>query len=215
MTDTGHGIPPEVRERIFEPFFTTKELGKGTGLGLATVHAVVKDHGGFVTVQSEVGAGSTFDVYLPADPALRTAAPAPLLSTALPRGRGELVLVVDDEPSIREITQQTLEAFGYRVVTAGDGASAIALYAKDAGKIALVITDLMMPIMDGAATIKVLMRMNPSIRIIAASGLEVAENVAGATSAGVRDFLPKPYSAPTLIQLVRKVLDRPVTPANG
>ena len=215
VTETGHGIPPEVRERIFEPFFTTKELGKGTGLGLATVHAVVKDHGGFVTVQSEVGAGSTFDVYLPADPALRTAAPAPLLSTALPRGRGELVLVVDDEPSIREITQQTLEAFGYRVVTAGDGASAIALYAKDAGKIALVITDLMMPIMDGAATIKVLMRMNPSIRIIAASGLEVAENVAGATSAGVRDFLPKPYSAPTLIQLVRKVLYRPVTPANG
>jgi hypothetical protein len=210
VSDTGCGISAEVRERIFEPFFTTKDVGKGTGLGLSTVHTVVKNHGGFLSLDSEVGEGSTFKAYLPADLLLRpgdsSASPA---QRELPRGHDELVLVIDDEYSILEITQQTLEAFGYRVITARNGAEAVSLYAKQARGIALVITDMMMPIMDGVATIHVLGCINPSVRIIAASGLELATNMAKANSAGVHDFLQKPYTAETLVRRVREVIDRP------
>ena len=212
VTDTGHGMPPEVRERIFEPFFTTKELGKGTGIGLATVHTVVKSHGGFLNVESEVGRGTTFKIYLPADPTLRAEEPASV-PIELPRGRNELVLVVDDEFSIRDITQQTLEAFGYRVITASDGAEAVALYAKRGSEIAVVLTDMMMPIMDGVATIQVLLRINPAVRIIAASGIDSGDTVAQASNAGVKHFLLKPYTTETLLKLFRELLDRPASPA--
>jgi PAS domain S-box-containing protein len=218
VIDTGHGIPPEVRDRIFEPFFTTKKLGKGTGIGLATVHTVVKSHGGFLNVESEIDRGTTFKIYLPADPTLHPEKPA-TTPVEIPRGRNELVLVVDDESAIRDITRQTLEAFGYRVLTAGDGADAVALYAKQAQQIAVVLTDMMMPLMDGVATIQVLTRINPAVRIIAASGIEIPENVGKATRAGVHDFLPKPCTAQALLQLVREVIDRPVIsaarPADG
>jgi PAS domain S-box-containing protein len=213
VADTGLGIPPEVRKRIFEPFFTTKEPGKGTGLGLATVHTVVKSHGGFLNVESEVGQGTTFKIYLPADPTLRTADSVHPFAADVSRGRDELVLVVDDEFSIRHITQQTLEAFGYRVITASDGVEAVALYAKQAQQIAIVLIDMMMPIMDGAATIQVLMRINPAIKIIAASGIDSGDDAAKASNAGVKHFLPKPYTAETLLKLLREVLDRPASPA--
>ncbi len=213
VTDTGVGIPPDVRERMFEPFFTTKEVGKGTGLGLATVHTVVKSHGGFLIVESEVGRGTTFKVYLPADPSGRPVATAHPFKANLPVGRDELVLVVDDEFSIRDITLQTLETFGYRVITASDGADAIALYAKHTQEIAVVLMDMMMPVMDGVVAIQVLKRINPSVRIIAASGLEIAENIAKASIAGAHDFLPKPFTAETLVKLVREVIDRPASPA--
>ncbi|HEX2852428.1 MAG TPA: PAS domain S-box protein [Opitutaceae bacterium] len=212
VSDTGSGISPEIRDRIFEPFFTTKEVGKGTGLGLATVHAIVKSHGGFITLHSEVGLGTTFKVYLPADPALRPAPPAPS-QVAPPRGQGELVLVVDDEAAVRQITQQTLEAFGYRVRTANDGAEAVSIYSKHAKEIALVITDMMMPVMDGAATIQVLQRLNPLVKIIAASGLNANENVTRAASLGVSNFLSKPYTSETMLTMLRKVLDQPAAPA--
>jgi CheY-like chemotaxis protein len=129
----------------------------------------------------------------------------------LPRGRDELVLVVDDESSIREITGQTLETYGYRVITASDGAEAIALYARQPGKIALVLTDMMMPVMDGTATIQVLKRINPSVRIIAASGIDSGATLAQSSQAGVHDFLVKPYTAETLLTLMRAVLDRPAS----
>ncbi|MBC8011719.1 MAG: PAS domain-containing protein [Burkholderiales bacterium] len=209
VADTGEGIPPEVREKIFEPFFTTKEVGKGTGIGLATVHTVVKGHGGFLSVESEVGRGTTFKIHLPADPLLRPVLTTPPVPVEPPRGRDELVLVVDDEFSIRDITRQTLEAFGYRVITAGDGAEALAIYAKQPTQIALVLTDMMMPVLDGATFSQVIMRINPDVRVIAASGLEVNENIAKATRVGVHDFLRKPYTAGTLLQLMREVLDRP------
>ena len=212
VTDTGEGIPPEIRERIFEPFFTTKEVGKGTGLGLATVHAIVKSHGGFVTVESEVGFGTTFKVYLPAKPAQLAAETARPKPADPPRGRNELVLVVDDEASIRDISKQTLETFGYRVITAGDGAEAVALYAKQARQIGVVIIDGMMPIMDGPAAIRALMRINPSVRIISASGLGQTEDIVQSTSGGATDFLPKPYLAETLLKRIREVLDRPAGP---
>jgi PAS domain S-box-containing protein len=212
VSDTGCGMTREVRERIFEPFFTTKEIGKGTGLGLATVHTVVKNHGGFLNLDSEVGEGSTFRIYLPADLSIHTADSTHPIKTELPLGKNELLLVIDDEYSILEITQQTLEAFGYRVITASNGAEAVALYAKQANLIGLVITDMVMPIMDGVATIHVLGCINPSVKIIAASGLELTENIAKASSAGVHDFLQKPYTAETLVRRVREVLDRPSYP---
>jgi PAS domain S-box-containing protein len=215
VIDTGQGIPPEVRERIFEPFFTTKELGKGTGLGLATVHTVVRSHGGFLNVESEMGRGTTFNIYLPANPVIELPDSAHPIAAVLPRGRDELILVVDDESSIREITQQTLETFGYRVVTAADGAEAVALYARRGSEIAMVITDMMMPIMDGPAAIQVLNRINPAVKIIAASGNDARDGVAKARSAGVMDLLRKPYTAATLLKLVRSVLDRPPSGPDG
>jgi PAS domain S-box-containing protein len=212
VADTGMGIPPEVRERIFEPFFTTKEFGHGTGIGLTTVHTIVKGHGGFLKVESEVGRGTTFQVYRPADPSTSAAEPVIPLPCEVPRGGNELVLVIDDEPAIRDITRQTLQGYGYRVLTASDGPEGIALYAQQQAEIAVVLTDMMMPLMDGTATIQVLTRINPAVRIIAASGLAAAENVARATAAGARDFLAKPFTAQTLRQMVRTVIDRPRLP---
>jgi len=215
VTDTGLGIPSGVRERIFEPFFTTKELGKGTGIGLATVLSVVKSHGGFLGVESEVGRGSSFKIYLPAIPAHHIAEIAEPIKIELPRGRGELILVIDDEFSIRDITQQTLEAFGYHVMTASDGAEGVALYAKHMHEIAAVLTDMMMPVLDGPATIQVLMRINPAVRIIAASGIDSGESKTKATRAGVKYFLLKPYTAETLLTLFREVLDNRSFPKNA
>jgi len=207
VTDTGLGISPMLRERIFDHHFTTKPLGQGYGIGLATVRTVVRNHGGFMNVESELGQGTTFRVYLPSDPTLQNVATTPACPAALPRGAGELVLVVDDEASIREVTQQTLEAFGYRVITANDGAEATALYAQRATEIALVLTDMLMPVMDGATTIVVLRRINPAVRIIAASGSDSGNNLACALNAGASNFLPKPFTAETLLQLVREALN--------
>ena len=205
VEDSGTGMPPEVLERIFEPFFTTKELGKGTGLGLSTTLAIIKGHHGFLRVQSEMGQGTKFQVYLPADGSQNDQAIQPP-EAVLPRGNGELVLVVDDEVTVRQIIKQTLEAFGYRVLVAADGVEASSLFTAHQSEIAVVLTDMMMPVMDGLATIQVLMRMNPHVRIIAASGLGVKDMVAKATRAGVKHFIPKPYSAETLLQTLAQVL---------
>ena len=205
VIDTGCGIRSDTLERIFEPFFTTKEVGKGTGLGLSTAHAIVKSHGGFVTVYSELGKGSMFKVYLPADPDLKNT-PAPAAIPTLHRGSGETILVIDDEPSVLTITQQTLEAFGYRVLVARDGAEGVALYAQHREIIAAVLTDMVMPIMDGPATISALMHITPAIKIIAASGLEANGRVAKASGSGVKHFLPKPYTAETLLTTLNNVL---------
>ncbi len=204
VEDSGTGIASEYIERIFDPFFTTKEVGKGTGLGLSTTLAIIKSHGGFVRVYSEPGNGTKFNVYLPA----RTSFSDEEIERAvkLPRGQGELILVVDDEPSVRQITQKTLEAFGYRVLVATDGADALAHYARRGDEISAVITDMMMPVKDGAATIRVLQKLNPSVRIIAASGL-VNNGHGTSASLGVRHFLPKPYTADTLLTVIKQCLE--------
>ncbi len=199
VEDTGSGMSPEVIERIFEPFFTTKELGKGTGLGLSTSLGIIKNHGGFMRVYSEVGKGTQFRVHLPSQ-ALPEADAATPVRLELPRGNGELVLVVDDEDEVRQITRQTLETFGYRVLLASDGAEATALYAARRQDIAAVLTDMMMPTMDGPAAIQVLIRINPDVRIIAASGLNANGMESRAINAGVKHFIPKPYTAETLLK---------------
>jgi CheY-like chemotaxis protein len=203
-------MPREVIDRIFEPFFTTKELGKGTGLGLSTVLGIVRSHGGFVNVYSEVGKGSTFTLHLPAQSDDAPGAGAVTIATErLPRGNGELILVVDDEASVRDVTRQTLESFGYRVVTAEDGAQAVGLYARHRDAVAAVLTDMMMPVMDGPALIAALQRIDPGIRIIAASGLSTNGNVARAVHAGVKHFLAKPYTADAMLTLLKEVLAKP------
>ncbi len=206
VEDSGTGMPPEVMERIFDPFFTTKEPGKGTGLGLATSMTIVRSHDGFLRLYSEVGKGTKFRIYLPAhtEPSARPAATA---EVELPRGRGEWILVIDDEAAVREITRQTLETFGYRVVLAGDGAEAVAIYAARTAEIAAVLTDMMMPVMDGPATIQILLHINPDVRIIAASGLSSSAGISEVTRLGVKYFLAKPYRAKTLLQTLRKLLE--------
>jgi two-component system, cell cycle sensor histidine kinase and response regulator CckA len=204
VADTGGGIPPEVVGRIFEPFFTTKEVGKGTGLGLSTALTIIRSHGGFINVYSEPRHGTQFAVYLPAVEAAAEAGAR--LQSELPVGRGELILVVDDEDAIRQITKATLETFGYRVLTASDGTEALGLYAQNREEVAGVITDMMMPFMDGPATIRALRKMNPQVKIIAASGLGGQDKAAEATAAGVQQFLPKPYTAEKILKALAQLL---------
>jgi len=205
VADTGPGMTPEVQSRIFEPFFTTKEMTKGTGLGLSTALTIVKSHGGFINVYSELHKGSQFTLYLPALERPGTVEAAGL-QTDLPLGHGELILVVDDEESIREITRSTLETFGYSVLTAADGTEALALYADKKNEIAAVLTDMVMPFMDGSATIRALQRMNPRVRIIAASGLGAGQRAGEGVLEGVSVFLSKPYTAEKLLKTLAKVL---------
>lgn len=206
VTDVGVGIPPEIIGNIFEPFFTTKELGKGTGLGLSSVKAIVKNHGGFINVYSEPGRGTTFKVYLPAQTNVSEApAQGAKEDNLLPRGSGETILVVDDEASILSITSETLQTFGYNVMTANNGAEAVAIYAQQKKKIAIILTDLSMPVMDGRATIYALLKINPKARIVAMSGMDEADSVAKASTAGIKHFISKPYTATTLLKTLRAV----------
>jgi PAS domain S-box-containing protein len=205
VADTGVGIPADVLPRIFDPFYTTKDVGKGTGLGLSTVQGIVKGHGGFINVYSEEDKGTIFRLYFPAqmDEANGN---ADTHNALLPQGNGELILVVDDEHAVRVITQQTLEAYGYQTLLAEDGAEAISIYAKRGEEIAVVLTDMMMPIMNGFATIQALKKLNPDVKIIAASGLAADGMVAKAMSAGVYHFLAKPYTAESILKTLAEIL---------
>jgi CheY-like chemotaxis protein len=205
VSDSGTGIPPGIIEKIFEPFFTTKELGRGTGLGLSTVVGIVKSHGGFVNVYSEVGKGTTFSVYIPAVESAETqhASEEP---EALPRGNGEMVLVVDDELAVREITKTTLEHYGYRVLVVNDGTEAVVLYAQRGVEFAAVVTDMMMPYMDGAATIRALQKLNPLIKMIAVSGLVENQKITEITDSKSVKFIQKPFTTEKLLLTLRNLL---------
>jgi PAS domain S-box-containing protein len=206
VADSGTGMPKGVIDKIFEPFFTTKELSKGTGLGLSTVMAIVKSHNGVINVYSETGRGTTFKVYLPAMELSTEATQQYDKEIEMPRGSGETILVIDDEASILAITGQTLRAFGYSVLTATDGAEGVAIFAANRKDIAAVLTDMSMPIMDGPATIRALLRLDPTVKIIAASGLTANGNVAKTSEMGVSEFLIKPYTAETLLKVLKKIL---------
>ena len=202
VADTGIGISPEILDRVFEPFFTTKELGKGTGLGLSTVLGIVKSHGGFVNVQSDINKGSNFQIYLPAQEINEIQEET---EEDLPLGEGELILVIDDEDSIRDITKKSLESYNYKAITASDGIEAIALYAEHRNEISIVLTDIVMPIMDGLTTIRTLQKINPQVKIIAVSGLFSNEKVNAITEVGIKAFLSKPYTAQQLLQTIGNV----------
>jgi PAS domain S-box-containing protein len=207
VSDTGTGMASDVVERIFDPFFTTKEVGKGTGLGLSTVLSIIKSHGGFINVYSEPSRGTQFSIYLPAvisEDADREALSAQKFS----QGRGELILVVDDEEYIRQIAQTALEKNGYRVLTASDGTEALAVYTQNMNEIALVLTDIAMPYMDGVAEIRALHKINPSLPVIAASGLTTTEQNAELQSLNISAFLPKPFTLEKLLETLDSILHK-------
>jgi CheY-like chemotaxis protein len=207
--DTGTGIPPDVIARIWEPFFTTKGEGKGTGLGLSTVRGIVTQHGGVITLQSEVGRGTTFTILLPAAPGSETGSDAGGL-VAVPRGQGELILVVDDDASIREITTAMLTGHGYRVLSAADGPAAVALFAPRSLEIRAIVAELNTPHLDGVALLKIVRALNPSVRVVLVSGsAETTKALPDKTPATT--FLRKPYSGETLLRTVHQLFNE--TPA--
>ncbi len=202
VQDTGSGIAHDVMEHIFDPFFSTKPTGKGTGLGLSTVFGIVKNHNGFLKVNSEIGQGSTFDVYLPAvnfsviaDDSSRESLPKKLL------GNNEWVLVIDDEASVREILKLTLEAFNYRVLTATDSLEALDIYRRRSPEIQYVLSDLEMPSLESSTFIKTIRQQNPKVKLILMSGSDHGKSFSEQTNS---DFLAKPFTTETLLKILKR-----------
>jgi len=215
VADTGEGMSKEIVDRIFDPFFTTKEVGSGTGLGLSTVQGIVSNHGGFVSVSSTAAEGSTFTVYLPARRPQVEVATLPADTSPPPQGNGELILIVDDDASVLSITQQTLEEFGYRVVTAEGGAQAIGIFSRQHDDIALVLTDMAMPLIDGFALIAALNRIGSDVRVIATTGNPSAAAMTKIARSGVAQILIKPYTADHLLRRIADVLAEPEAGQTG
>jgi PAS domain S-box-containing protein len=209
VSDTGIGIAPEALEKIFDPFFTSKTAGKGTGLGLATVKAIVGSFHGFLHVNSQLGAGTTFDLFFPATSAAEQQ-PGEEKETELPAGRGELVLVASKEAALREIVEETLATYGYRVLQTGDGAEAVSLLAQHHHEVQIVLTDPMLPTLAGAALLRAINRIAPQAKIIIQIDTDAAEHHAPspATFNGVEQIY-KPYTAHHLLKLLANLLHKP------
>ena len=205
IIDTGMGIPPEIKAKIFEPFFTTKGVGKGTGLGLSTVLGIVRSHGGFVQVASKVGQGSTFELYLPATKVGHRAVKTEPI-TSWPHARGECILVVDDEAAVREIARQALIEFGYQVITAGNGAAALRIFEEHRRKIRLVLTDMMMPEMDGPTLVAALRVLDPAVRIVGITGMIDTASMSALKTLTLSAMLAKPFTIEKLLAAIREAL---------
>jgi PAS domain S-box-containing protein len=205
VMDTGSGIPAAIMEKVFDPFFTTKEPGKGTGLGLSTVLGIVRSHGGFIDLQSEVGRGSTFAIYLPAQP-LAAPASLPAAQVLAPKGDGEWILVVDDEPNVRTVTERTLSQNGYRVLAAAHGREALEVLSTHPNHPQAVVTDIMMPVMDGVALAQAIKDSHPRLPVIACTGWGQEGLRAKLEGLGVEACLQKPYPADELLRALRKHL---------
>jgi CheY-like chemotaxis protein len=205
VEDTGTGIPPEALGHIWEPFYTTKDADKGTGLGLSTVRGIVEHHRGFISLKTQPGRGTTFRVYLPAaEIPAKTGHLDPVRPSSV-RGNGELVLIVDDEAQIRDITAAILSRHGYRVLIAGDGSEAVSIFAARSSEISVVVTDMSMPNLDGSVLANIVQHLNPAVKILAMSGLSSG----GGESKMQRftgAFLFKPFKVEALLQAVNKLL---------
>ncbi len=211
VSDTGTGIPPELLSRIFDPFFTTKAAGKGTGLGLSMVASIIKGHGGIMQVHSEVGEGTAFTLYIPALPA--TSQVESTTSVTPPaRGHGEMILVIDDAEGVREIARAVLVAHGFTAAVAADGQEGLLHYMKHRDLVKVVVTDMMMPGIQGSEVITQLLHLNPDVRVVAMSGI-AAELAALPKRPGRLTLLPKPMTAHQLIRAVQSVM--PVATAPG
>lgn len=206
VSDTGMGMDDATIKRLFEPFFTTKELGRGTGLGLATVYGIVKQHEGFINVYSELGRGTTFHVYFPAD----SGTPDRRDSTATTEvsGRNETVLVADDHEGLRDIAQEFLTTWGYKVILARDGEEAVRLYRENQGDIQLVVLDVMMPRLSGPEAYGQISRITPGLPVVFTTGHTAEASLLNPAIGGGALFLQKPYSPQELGRIIRAALDR-------
>jgi two-component system, cell cycle sensor histidine kinase and response regulator CckA len=205
VSDTGHGMDKATCEHIFEPFYTTKELGRGTGLGLATVYGIVKQHGGYITCESEVGQGTTFEVYFPAiepqeEPEQETSEVMPTFGT-------ETILLIDDEDFVRDLGERILTRAGYKVLTATNGKEALDVFRKERSEISLVILDMIMPVMGGRDCLKALRTIDPQLKVLVASGLTTDPSTKERLETDTKGFVSKPFRVKELLQQVRKVLD--------
>jgi two-component system, cell cycle sensor histidine kinase and response regulator CckA len=195
----------ETLEHIFEPFYTTKNVGEGTGLGLAMVHGIVKNHGGTIKCYSEPGKGTTFKIYFPA--LISEEKEEGTIKRPMPQGGSETILLVDDEGFIRDLGSRILSKAGYKVITASNGKEALEIYQQRGAEIALVFLDLMMPEMGGKQCLQGLLSLNPSVKVIIASGFSANGPTNDAVAAGAKAFVNKPYDMRQMLQAVREVFD--------
>ncbi len=205
VTDTGAGMDEQTKDRIFDPFFTTKGMGRGTGLGLATVYGIMRGHGGMITVESEPGQGSSFILYIPAsekDPAGER-----MDSAAGPVQGTEAILLVDDEPMVLEVSRELLASLGHRVYAAGSGQEAVAVYMEKRGEIDLVVLDMVMPGISGGETFDRLREINPEVKVLLASGYSINGQAQEILGRGCDGFIQKPFRLEELSRRVREVLD--------
>ena len=205
VTDTGIGMDKETVERIFDPFFTTKEMGRGTGLGLASAYGIIKAHAGYIDVESKKGSGATFTVYLPSS----GKEVQKLVKTVeeVIEGTGT-VLLIDDEEFILEVGQQLLEAMSYNVLTAKDGKEAIEIYKANSDKIELVILDMVMPRMGGAKVYEKMKEINPNVKVLLSSGYSIEGQAKEIMARGCDAFIQKPFGVQELSQKIREVLEK-------
>ena len=216
VTDTGIGMTEEVRAKVFEPFFTTKDVGRGTGLGLAVVYGVARQHGGWIECHSELGKGSSFDVYLPyAEAGKFPTVLAASANGANGRGRGELILVADDEPSVRAVAETGLTHFGYRVLAVQDGSEAVSAFQENPEPIALVVLDLMMPVMTGRQAYEVIRGLDPRVPVLFASAYSSSDQLPEPLPPNT-GFLSKPYTPTQLCAEIRRLLgNEPIPVGDG
>ena len=208
VSDTGHGMNRETQAHMFDPFFTSKEVGKGTGLGLATVYGIIKTHSGFITCQSEPGRGTAFTIYLPA---LRANAPIKVSAKqtveTIPGGN-ETILLVDDDESLRNLGSRILTRQGYDVLTAETGEAALDIYLEQGTDIDLIVLDVSMPGMGGHKCLKELRRINPDAKVVISSGYSLDGQLKDIMADGAAGFVAKPFSKAEIVETVRDVLDQ-------
>jgi len=206
IADTGHGMDAKTLDRIFEPFFTTKPVGKGTGLGLAVVHGIVASHNGIITVESQIGQGTTFTLYFPAQAQAESLTAA--AASAVPLGRGQKILVLDDEVALTSMLQKTLRRMDYQVTTSNSGGEAIRLVRENPAQFDLVITDLTMPEINGLEVARQLHALRPELPVILMSGYSVSADADSRREAGICESLQKPVSMSALAETVQRVLGK-------
>jgi PAS domain S-box-containing protein len=207
VTDTGIGMDEETRKRVFEPFFTTKEIGRGTGLGLASAYGIIRNHGGAIDVQSRKEQGSTFTIYLPASTLEPTTGTVTEQGGATMDGGSETILLVDDNPTVLEIGEEILRLLGYSVLTASSGGEALSLYQRHQQQIGLVILDMIMPGLSGHDTYAALKKLNPGVAVLLCSGYSIDSQASEMLELGCNGFLQKPFAVQDISLTVRSILD--------